>query len=276
MIRSALSSTFLVLTVFLDSCNSSSSPPNPAPTGILEGIGSGTTIVVDLTHRLNSRNPYWPGKGNKPFKFEYFTSLQKDRVLEGHFTVDEHTGTHIDAPNHFVAWQLSLDKCPVERFFVPVVVIDVRSRVAKDPDYLLSTADIDQWESQHGRVPPNAMVTMYTGWEERWDDFAKYKNADKAGILHFPGFSLAAARHLVLERQAAGLGIDALSIDTGKSEDFPAHLVSHAEGKYNLENLANMGKLPAVGATIIVAPIKIEGGTGTPVRLYALTPAAKK
>jgi kynurenine formamidase len=111
---------------------------------------------------------------------------------------------------------------------------------------------------------------MYTGWDTRWNDFPRYKNADKEGVLHFPGFSREAAKLLVEERNVNGLGIDALSVDHGQSNDFPVHLISHAKGKYHLENVANLGSMPPSGAFLIVAPIKIENGSGGPVRLLAL------
>src|ERR1700722_3991648 len=255
---------------FSVSCGNTTPTLAAGTIGLIEGIESGKTRVIDLTHSLNSKTPYWPGEGNRAFSYEYFTSLEKDGVLEGHFTMDEHTGTHFDAPNHFVAGQTPVDKIPAERLFVPVIVIDVRSKVAQNPDYLLSTSDVVEWEKAHGRLPKNAMVMMYSGWESRWDDFAAYKNADSKGRLHFPGFSPEAAKLLVDGRDIAGLGIDALSIDYGMSPDFPSHLISHGKGKFNLENVANLGQLPPVGAFLIVAPIKIENGTGGPVRLFAL------
>src|SRR5215831_5513926 len=123
----------LLATFFLASCQPAVTRSDTTDTsaGLLEGIASGKTQVIDLTHTLNAQNPYWPGEGNKPFKYEYFTSLAKDGVLEGHFTMDEHTGTHFDAPNHFIAGQTSLEKIPPDHFFVPIAVIDVRSKAAQ-------------------------------------------------------------------------------------------------------------------------------------------------
>lgn len=240
-----------------------------ASDGLLEGVAAGKTRVVDLTHALNAQTPYWPGDGNKPFRFEYFTSLKKDGFLEGHFTMDEHTGTHFDAPNHFIAGQLSSEKIPPDRFIVPAAVIDIRKQSA-DADYLLTTGDIAQWEKENGRIPANAMVMLHTGWDAKWADFTNFKNADNKGVLHFPGFGASAAQFLVAQRNIAGLGTDALSIDCGRSVDFPAHMITHSQGKYNIENIANLGELPPNGAFLVVAPIKIEGGTGGPVRLFAL------
>jgi kynurenine formamidase len=258
------------LTAFLvASCQAPSEAPPVTPAGKLEGIARGSTRIVDLTHALNPQNPHWPGPGYEPFKYEVFATLEKDKVLSARFTMAEHTGTHLDAPNHFVSGQIAVDKIPEGQLFAPAVVIDVKGKVASNPDYLLSLEDIAAWEQAHGRVPDNAVVFMYTGWDERWTDFDKYKNANRAG-LHFPGFSPGAAMLLAGERNVAGLGIDTLSVDYGLSKDFAVHHISHGMGKYNLENVANLGALPTSGAFVIVAPIKIENGTGGPARIFAL------
>jgi kynurenine formamidase len=245
-------------------------PAQPAATGIFEGIATGKTRVIDLTHALNPQNPYWPGPGYAPFKYELFATLEKDGVRSGRFTMAEHTGTHLDAPNHFAIGQPSMDQLPVEQLFVPVVVIDVRSKVSENPDYLLNMSDLIVWEQFHGTIPENAVVMMYTGWDARWTDYAKYKNAEKNGTLHFPGFAPEAAKILVDERNIAGIGIDTLSVDYGKSKDFAVHHIVHGKGRYHLENVANLGMLPLTGAWLVVAPIKIENGTGGPTRIFGL------
>lgn len=240
--------------------------PKAEPLGLFEGIASGKTRVIDLTHALNSQNPYW----DEPFKYEIFATLEKDGVLLGRFTMAEHTGTHLDAPSHFVAGQIPVDKLPLQQLFAPAVVIDVRAKASENADVLLQPTDITAWEQTHGRVPQNAVVMMYSGWDERWNDYAKYRNADKAGRLHFPGFSAESAKLLAEERNVAGIGIDTLSVDYGMSKDFAVHHITHGKGKYHLENVANLGGLPATGASLIVAPIKIENGTGGPTRIFAL------
>ena len=236
----------------------------------LEGIMEGQTRIVDLTHALNSHNPHWPGPGYEPFSYEIFATIEKDGVLSGRFTMAEHTGTHLDAPSHFSTGQLPVDKIPLEQLFGPAVVIDVRVKTSEDPDYMLGVEDITTWEQTHGRVPEKAIIFMYTGWDERWTDFDRYKNADGSGGLHFPSFSPKAARFLVNKRNVAGLNIDTLSVDYGMSKDFAVHHVSHGKGKYHLENVANLGSVPATGAFVVVAPIKIENGTGGPARIFAL------
>jgi kynurenine formamidase len=243
---------------------------NAAPTGLVEGIAGGKTDVIDLGHPLNSKTPYWPGPGYEPFKYEIFATIEKDHVLSGKISLDEHTGTHLDAPNHFVTGQISVDKIPLRQLFGPAVVIDVRQHVAGNPDYQLTSADVAAFEQAHGKIPENAVAFMYTGWDQRWDDYDKYKNADAKKVLHFPGFSNDAAKLLVEERNVAGIGIDTLSVDYGMSTDFMVHHISHGKGKFNLENVANLGSIPAAGAFVIVAPIQVENGTGGPARIFAL------
>jgi kynurenine formamidase len=242
----------------------------PGHTSLMSEITGGKTRIIDLTHALNSHNPYWPGPGYEPFKYEIFATLERDHVLSGRFSMAEHTGTHLDAPNHFVEGQIPLDKIPLEQLFVPAVVIDVRTKAAADPDYQLIAADITAWELAHGRIPENAVVLMYTGWDSRWNDYDRYKNADANKTLHFPGFSPEAARMLVDERRIAGIGIDTLSVDHGPSKDFAVHHICHGKGKYHLENVAGLGSLPPAGAMLVVAPIKIENGTGGPARIFGI------
>jgi kynurenine formamidase len=248
-------------------------PPVRPPDGIFEGLLDGRTRIVDLTHALNSENPHWPGPGYEPFSYEVFATLEDDGVLSGRFGLAEHTGTHLDAPNHFVAGQVPVDRIPVERLIVPMIVIDARDAVTADPDYQLTPEDLVEWEVAHGPVPPNALVALYTGWEGRWTDFEQYQNRDSEGQMHFPGFSPAVTEILVTERDVAGLAIDTLSVDYGLSEDFRVHLISHGQGRYHLENVANLGSVPPTDAWVIVAPIKIENGTGGPARVLALVRA---
>ncbi len=240
------------------------------PAGILEGLATRGTRIVDLTHTLNAASPHWPGEGYEPFAYETFATLEENGVLSGRFSMAEHTGTHLDAPNHFAEGQIAVDEIPPSQLIVPAAVIDVSAAVALNPDYELSAEVVTAWERQYGAIEPGTLVFMYTGWEERFADFERYRNADEEGRMHFPGFSPAAAELLVTGRDVAGLGIDTLSVDYGLSTDFAVHAISHGRGKYHIENAANLAMLPASGAWVIVAPIKIERGTGGPVRLFAL------
>jgi kynurenine formamidase len=242
----------------------------PESPGLLEGIAAGTTELIDLGHALDSKNPYWPGPGYEPFKFEIFATIEKDHVLSGRMSLAEHTGTHLDAPNHFVSGQIPVDKLPLTQLFGPAVVIDVSKQVEVNPDYQLTAADVASYEKEHGGIPDNAVVFMHTGWDQRWNNYESYKNADDKKVLHFPGFSTEAARLLAEERNIAGIGIDTLSVDYGMSTDFMVHHIVHGKGKFHLENVANLASIPPGGAFVVVAPMKIANGTGGPARIFAL------
>ena len=260
----------LALATVLMGCQGDPPTLSQPTSGVLEGLSDGWTEIIDLTHPLSPSNPHWPGPGYEPFFYEPFATLEDDGVLSGRFAVAEHTGTHLDAPNHFVEGQIPVDEIPLDQLIVPAVVIDVREVVAANPDYQLIPEDVAAWEMGNGEIDEDTLVFLYTGWDERWNDFESYQNADADGLMHFPGFSPAAAEFLVSERNVSGLGIDTLSVDYGGSADFGVHHISHGSAKYHIENAANLGQLPATGAWVVVAPIKIEGGTGGPARIYAL------
>jgi kynurenine formamidase len=247
-----------------------SSTPAPAPDGWLQGIATGKTRVVDMTYAINGKLPAWPGD-DKTFEAQTVATPEKDGYFARSFWMLEHYGTHMDAPGHFPPGKLTLDQIPVAQFFGPAAVIDVRDEAAKNSDYRLTVARIEKWESAHGRVPRGAIVLLLTGWASRWPDQARYRNTDASGVMHFPGYSVEAAKVLVA-RGASGLGIDTLSIDYGPSKDFEVHRVDLPAGLFNLENLANLDQLPEAGAFLIAAPIKLEGGSGGPVRVFALLP----
>jgi kynurenine formamidase len=243
---------------------------NSAACPVLAGIPSGRTHVVDLTYAINAHLPVWPGS-KRPFEAEVVASPEKDGYFARRFSMLEHYGTHLDAPAHFPPGKLFLDQIPASRLFGPAVVIDVRGEVAKNPDYRLTAARIERWERKHGRISPGAIVLLRTGWAARWPNQARYRNEDARGVMHFPGYSVAAAR-LLIDRKVSGLGIDTLSIDYGPSKNFAVHRLTLPAGLYHLENLANLDQLPPTGAFLIVAPIKLEGGSGGPVRVFAILP----
>jgi kynurenine formamidase len=228
------------------------------------------TRVVDVGHALGPDNPAWPGD-DKPFEATLNASIQKDGYFTRKFSSLEHFGTHLDAPAHFVAGAWTVDQIPAERLYGPAVILETREECRRDPDYRLAPEKIAQWEARNGRVPRGAIVLMRTGWAERWPDVTRYRNMDAAGAMHFPGYSVEAVKVLI-ERGAVGLGIDTLSVDYGPSKDFPVHQLSHGASLYHMENLADLSALPEAGANLVVAPIKLEGGSGGPTRVFALMP----
>ncbi len=150
------------------------------------------------------------------------------------------------------------------------MVVDVRSAVAGSADYQVTVADVKAWEERYGRIPPAAMVVAWTGWSARWDDPARYRNV-RDGLYHFPGVSGECAEWLVANRDVNGVGIDALSLDAGLSETFPAHHAVLGSGRWIVENLANLDELPPSGAWIVVAPMKHAGGSGGPARVFSFS-----
>lgn len=259
----------IALVVWLASaCNTNQTPS----TGILEKAMRGEARIIDLGYSLNSATPYWPGGTYTPFKFETIATLEKDRVFSGKFEMPEHLGTHLDAPNHFATKQIPVDQIEPRDLIAPLVVLDVSAQVAANPDYTLTMNDLKQWETANGHVPAGAVVMLRTGWAKRYQDYPAYKNQDAAGVMHFPGYSVEAAQYLVQQHNIKGLGIDTLSVDPGISQDFAVHHAVHGAGRYHLENVANLEQLPPTGAIGLIAPIKIEGGSGGPARIFALLP----
>src|SRR6266702_2024263 len=237
---------------------------------MLDEIATGKTRVVDLSYTINDKLVRWPGD-ERVFEAKVNATVEKNGYFTRSFWMLEHYGTHLDAPAHFPPGKTTVDQIPVKQFFGPAVVMDVRAESGKDADYLLPAARIAEWEKRHGRIPEGAIVLLRTGWASRWPDAQKYRNQDAQGKMHFPGFSVEAAK-LLIERKVSGLGCDTLSIDYGASSDFAVHHLSLGAGLYHLENLTDLSELPETGAFLIVAPIKLEGGSGGAVRVFALLP----
>jgi kynurenine formamidase len=236
----------------------------------LARVSSGQARVVDMTYAISDKLPTWPGDEHA-FEAKVVATPQKDGYFARSFWMLEHFGTHLDAPAHFPPGKEYLDQIPVTHFFGPAVVIDVRGDAAKSPDYRLTTAAVEKWEATHGQIPRGAIALLRTGWASRWPNQARYRNTDAQGVMHFPGYSVESAK-LLMSRGVVGLGIDTLSIDYGPSKNFEVHHVDLPAGLFNLENVANLDKLPEAGAFLIAAPIKLEGGSGGPVRIFAILP----
>lgn len=232
--------------------------------------------LVDLTHAFDDRTIYWPTA--KPFSWEkesWGPDAEGKWYAAGRYSASEHGGTHLDAPIHFAERRQSADQIPIGRLIGPAVVIDIYQAAAKDRDYLLSVADILAWEAAHGRIPANAIVLVRTGWDRFWGDRKAYLGTDApsdAANLHFPGISKEAAELLARDRDVDAVGIDTPSLDHGPSRDFAAHRTLAAANIYGLENVANLGRLPPTGATVIALPMKIRGGSGGPARIVAILP----
>src|SRR5437870_9495034 len=244
--------------------------PSAHHDSMLEGIPSGKTRVLDLSYAINDKLVPWPGD-EKFFEAKVNATIEKNGYFTRSFWMLEHYGTHLDAPAHFPPGKATVDQIPAKQLMGPAVALDVRTEGAKDADFQLPAASVEEWEKRHGRIPEGAIVLLRTGWASRWPDAQRYRNQDAQGKMHFPGFSSGAAK-LLIERKVSGLGCDTMSIDYGASEDFAVHHLALGAGLYHLENLADLSEMPEHGAFLIAAPIKLEGGSGGPVRVFALLP----
>jgi kynurenine formamidase len=233
-----------------------------------EDIATGKIRIIDLSYAISDKLVPWPGD-DKAFEAKINATVVKQGYLTRSFWMLEHYGTHLDAPAHFPPGKLTVDEIPAKDLFGPAVVLDVRKESETNADYRLSPDKITEWERKHGRVPSGAIVLLRTGWAERWPDVKRYRNQDDKGVMHFPGFSVESAKMLI-ERKVRGIGCDTLSIDYGGSKDFAVHKAVLGANLYQLENLADLSSLPESGAFLVVAPIKLEGGSGGPSRVFAL------
>jgi kynurenine formamidase len=233
------------------------------------GAQSPTPRIVDLGHPIKTTDPSWEGK--PAYERATVATVAKDGYTAGKISIEEHFGTHVDAPAHFAAKGWTVDQIPVDRLQRPGVRLDVSAQAAKDPDYRVTVADVKAFEAQHGPIAEGTIVLVATGWDSRWPDRARYMN-EKNGVKHFPGLSVEADTYLARDRKVAAIAIDTPSIDYGPSTGFEAHHVSMGLNVYHIENAAHLTSLPAKDFTVIVAPIAIAGGSGGPTRIFALLP----
>jgi kynurenine formamidase len=191
----------------------------------------------------------------------------------------EHTGTHFDAPIHWISGRdrpnNSVDTLPIEHFIAPANVIDCCAEATVDADFLLTVGHVKAFEKRHGRIAAGSWVLMRTDWSKRADAVA-YQNLDDTG-QHTPGPDPDCVRFLVNERDVLGFGTETIGTDAGQAAHFappyPCHYYMHGAGKYGLQCLCNLDRLPATGALIVAAPLKILEGSGSPLRVFAIVPA---
>jgi len=232
---------------------------------------------LDLTHSFSESTIYWP-TDTAGFQLEElsFGPTEGGWFYASYaFSSAEHGGTHLDAPIHFARGRLANDQIPLSALMGPAAVVDVSDRA--DPDYLVTVADLTSWESEHGQLPDGGILLLRTGWGGRWGDRTAYLGTDVIGPdavpdLHFPGLGAEAAEWLVTNRGVVAVGIDTPSIDRGQSADFRAHVILYADNISGFENVANLDLLPATGSFVVALPMKIEGGSGGPLRIVAFVP----
>jgi kynurenine formamidase len=230
---------------------------------------------IDLSYDFSAQTLYWP---NNPSGFKLDTVAEGATALGYYyssyaFSAPEHGGTHLDAPAHFAAHGLSIDKVPLEKLTGDAVVIDVSAKALNDRDYLISVNDITEWEAKNGTIKENTIVLFKTGYGQFYPDAEKYFGTSEKGTqaipkLHFPGIDSTTAAWLV-QHKIKAVGLDTPSIDYGQSKNFKTHQILLGASIPAFENVANMNLLPVKGAYIVALPMKIKNGSGGPLRIIA-------
>ena len=250
---------------------------------LLDGLAGGSVEIVDLTQPLSESTPVIklpPPFANTPALTREEISRYDDRGPAWAWytlTIGEHTGTHVDAPIHWVTGKDGADVASVspKQLIGPACVIDKTAETESDNGYLLTVNDLEAWEAEHGRVPDNAWVLFRTGWQSRAQDEAQFLNVGDEGPVT-PGPDVEASRWLAQERGISGFGVETVGIDAGAAgafdPPFPLHNFLLGAGRLGLTQLANLDKLPITGALIVVSPLKLVGGTGSPSRVLAFVP----
>jgi len=251
---------------------------------LVDELATGRLRVVDLTQPLGPATPVIglpPVFASSPGASVDVISHYDERGPAWYWNVlrfGEHTGTHFDAPVHWITGKdlpdNACDTIPAKRFVGPAVVIDATREVTANPDYLLTPQAIEAWEARHGRIEAGSWVLLRTDWSRRTDPDA-FLNVTATGP-HTPGFDAAASRLLALERDVLGVGVETVGTDAGQAgtfdPPFPNHAIMHGAGKFGLASLCHLDQLPPRGAIVIAAPLKVVNGSGSPVRVLAITP----
>jgi kynurenine formamidase len=231
--------------------------------------------VVDLSHPFDASTVYWPTAEGFKLDTDFEGMTDKGYFYSAYrYSAAEHGGTHLDAPVHFAKGRHHVDEIPLEQLMGNGIVIDVTSQCAANPDYLVSVADFQNWERRNGRIRPDTIVFLRTGFGKRYPDRKAYlgteeRGADAVAKLHFPGLDPAAARWLTQNRSIKAIGLDTASIDYGQSTLFESHRILMEKNIPAFENVANLELLPAKGFSVIALPMKIKGGSGGPLRIVA-------
>ena len=251
---------------------------------VVEELGAGRLKVVDLTQPLHAGTPVInlpaPFAASPGFTMETISRYDQAGPAWYWNTIrmGEHTGTHFDAPVHWITGRElrdnTCDAIPAHRFVGPACVIDVSGEVAGDPDFLLQPRHVTSWETQHGRIPSDAWVLVRSDWSKRTKP-AEFLNEAEDGP-HSPGLAPQAVELLAHDRDVLGVGVETIGTDAGQAggfdPPFPCHHIMHGAGKFGLASLCNLDQLPPTGAIVIAAPLRIVGGSGSPVRVLAIAP----
>ncbi len=212
----------------------------------------------------------WPGD---PYpSIEPVATIAANGYFLQRLSLGEHCGTHLVAPRTYDPRGASAAEIPQRMLVLPAQVIDKSRSATRTPDFLLQVSDIEAWENRHGRIERGSLVLLCTGWDARWKEPERFLNQDREGQMHFPGFSPQAIEHLVMRRAATGVGIDTHGIDGGLDASYAASRLLLGQTRIALENLANLGRLPPLGALVFIGALPIVGGSGAPANVLALVP----
>lgn len=238
-----------------------------------------TKRFVDLTHTFSPGIPHWRGFPDEKREILYWYEPGVGHLGSGFyaesFTHVGQWGTHADPPAHFVKGMRTLDQIDVKEMILPLVVIDVHEKVAKNPDYSITMEDIRHWEKRHGRIPEGAFVAMRTDWCRRWPDMESMQNKDANGIAHYPGWSLEVLKYLYEDRRITASGHETTDTDPGiatSREDYSLEAYVLAQNHYQIELLTNLAEVPEAGSLIVAAFPKPKNGSGFPARVFAILP----
>lgn len=229
-------------------------------------MAAGHGTVEDMTHTLHEDFPTYFGESQ--FSREQIFNFAEHSFNLFQYTVNEHTGTHIDAPLHFSADGTSVDEIPVSSLIAPLCVIDIAARAAENADAQVTPDDLKAWIAANGDIPDGACVAMHSGWAPKVDTDG-FRNFDGTA-QHYPGFHIEAAQMLLESTNAQSIAVDTLSLDHGISADFATHYAWLPTGRFGIECLANLDKVPTAGATLVIGAPKHRGGTGGPARIFAM------
>jgi kynurenine formamidase len=234
---------------------------------------------VDLTHAFEPGIPHWPGFPNENRETLYWYDGDKGKLGKGffsqQFTHVGQWGTHCDPPAHFVKGKRTIDQIDPKEMILPLVVIDVHENAAKNPDYTIRMGDVQDWERRNGLIPEGAFVAMRTDWSKRWPDAKAMRNEDAKGVAHYPGWSLPVLKYLYEDRKITASGHETLDTDPGiatSKDDYSLETYILGTDHYQIELLANLDKVPEIGAVVVATFPKPKGGSGFPARVFAILP----
>jgi kynurenine formamidase len=234
-----------------------------APPALAAGHGG----VVDMTHVYDDAFPTYFGAPGIAMEQSFNFAENGFNLMQ--LSINEHTGTHVDAPLHFSADGQSVDEIPLANLVCPLCVVHIHEKAASDADAQVTPDDLKAWIAANGEIPDGACVAMHSGWAGKVNG-PEFRNADDAGVMHFPGFHVEAAQMLLEETGAVAIAVDTLSLDHGPSPDFATHYAWLPTNRYGIENLAGLDKVPASGATLVVGAPAHRGGSGGPARIFAM------